>query len=196
MNLFDNFNLPPKQEQQLKDYSTLMLRWNERIQMTATKDLDAFVSRHVLDSLALAEHIPEGEGTMIDVGSGGGLPGIVLSIVRPDIEFTLIEPTKKKHAFLSAARRELKLTNLKTMAVRDEELKEMSSFTRYDYAVARAVWALETWMLRGQSLVKLGGIVFGMEGLDEVELTGNMQRFRYQLAGDRQRAIVTLKTVT
>lgn len=174
----------------LESYSSLMLKWNQKIQMTATRDHHEFVERHVADSLELASDIPEGPARMLDVGSGGGLPGIVLAIVRPEIQFTLIEPTQKKHAFLSTARRELDLSNLKTHAIRDEELRAREDFQPFDYAVARAVWDVKTWLLRGQPLVRAGGLLFAMEGREESELPEGAHRRSYQLEGDRQRSII------
>ena len=169
-----------------------MLRWNQRIQMTATRDHEEFVSRHVVDSLELAADLPQGAARMLDVGSGGGLPGLVLAIVRPEIAFTLIEPTQKKHAFLSTARRELALSNLQTYAIRDEELRQRDDFQPFDYAVARAVWALDSWLQRARALVRPGGLIFAMEGRNESALPKGSLRRRYQLEGGRQRSIVQL----
>jgi 16S rRNA (guanine527-N7)-methyltransferase len=187
---FSRFELHDEQVNKLESYSSLMLKWNKRIQMTATRDLKEFVGRHVIDSLELAADVPAGPGRMLDVGSGGGLPGIILAIARPDMEFTLIEPTQKKHAFLSTARRELSLGNLRTFAIRDEELLEREDFALFDYAVARAVWALDTWLERGRALVRPGGIIFAMEGREESQLPDGCVRRRYQLSGERQRSIV------
>ena len=189
---FSKYHLDDGQVNKLESYSSLMLRWNKRIQMTATRELDEFVSRHVIDSLELGSELPVGEARMLDVGSGGGLPGIVLAIARPDIRFTLIEPTQKKHAFLSTARRELQLDNLETFAIRDEELREREDFRPYDYAVARAVWAVATWLERGKALVRPGGQIFAMEGRDETELPEGCVRRFYELEGGRQRSIVRL----
>jgi len=168
-----------------------MLRWNQRIQMTATRDLAKFVSRHVVDSLELASDLPS-EGQLLDVGSGGGLPGIVLAIVRPNMQFTLIEPIQKKHAFLSTARRELQLQNLTTFPLRDEDLTKQEGFTLFDFAVARAVWSVEVWLERAHTLVRPGGTIFAMEGREESELPTGATRRRYELEGDRSRSIVSL----
>jgi 16S rRNA (guanine527-N7)-methyltransferase len=193
MGNFGGFHLSQDQMNSLENYSSLILRWNKRIQMTATRDLDEFVSRHVVDSLELAQDLPPGEASMVDVGSGGGLPGIVLAIARPDIKFTLIEPTQKKHAFLSTARRELVLGNVRTFAIRDEELLAREDFEPFDYAVARAVWSVDTWLVRARALVRKGGLIFAMEGREETELPEGCVRRRYQLEGDRQRSIIQCK---
>jgi len=174
----------------LEKYTHLLLRWNSKIQMTATKNESEFVARHVLDSLELANELKEKSGTMIDVGSGGGLPGIVLAIVCPNIHFTLIEPTKKKHAFLSTARRELALSNVRTLAVRDTELIERDDFERFDFAVARAVWSMDIWFERAKELIVPGGTIFSLEATNELAMPEGSTRRRYRLQ-DRERSIVS-----
>lgn len=190
----EKFALSDEQMSKLEKYSLLMQKWNQRIQMTATRDVGEFVSRHVVDSLELASELSGENSTMIDVGSGGGLPGLVLAIAHPRMTFTLIEPIKKKHAFLAAAKRELGLQNIETFALRDEELLGSPTFKPFDFAVARAVWALEIWLERGQSLVRPGGVVFGMEGKEVIEIPPGATRRSYVLDGDRSRAIIRLQT--
>lgn len=186
----DNFDLNDAQMNKIEMYSLLMQKWNTRIQMTSTRDPKEFISRHVVDSLELARDLATSEGRMIDVGSGGGLPGIVLAIARPNVELTLIEPTKKKQAFLAAAKRELRLANLQSFAVRDEELLQNPDFVPFDFAVARAVWSLPLWLERAQALVRPGGTIFGMEGREVAELPPGAIRRQYGLDGDRMRAII------
>ena len=174
------------------------MRWNPKIQMTATRDLDEFVSRHVVDSLHLSELVGSDLRSsdlrrLIDVGSGGGLPGILLAIMHPQTEFLLIEPTHKKHAFLSTVRRELGLKNLRTLALRDEQLLEREDFEPFDGAVARAVWSVEEWLVRAPVLVRPGGTIYAMEGLREAEIVGEYQRHRYNLEAGRSRSIVVVK---
>jgi len=177
-------------EAKLESYVALLMRWNQKIQMTATKDVDEFVSRHVADSLELAKYIHPDVKTMIDVGSGGGLPGIVLSIVKPEIDFLLIEPTQKKHAFLSTARRELGATNLRTLALRDEQLLKRDDFVPFDAAVARAVWAVEEWLARAPSLLRPGGRIYAMEGIRQADVEGEFERHPYELEAGRTRSIL------
>jgi len=186
----DKFDISRDFQEQLECYTRLLLRWNSRIQLTATRNESEFVERHIVDSLELASELDHSHATMIDVGSGGGLPGIVLSIVRPKIQFTLIEPTKKKHAFLSTVRRELGLTNLRTLPIRDTEMRARADFERFDYAVARAVWSLDIWFERAKALVVPGGTVFGMGAAKELSIPEGCARRVYQLQ-DRQRSIVS-----
>ncbi|HQT75044.1 MAG TPA: 16S rRNA (guanine(527)-N(7))-methyltransferase RsmG [Acidiphilium sp.] len=95
----------------LETYSALIQRWTARINLVSRKDAGAadIWNRHILDSLQLLPLIPQGAFRAADLGSGGGLPGLVLAIARPDIRFTLIESDRRKAAFLQTAIAELKL---------------------------------------------------------------------------------------
>lgn len=178
---------------QIQEYVSLLMRWNQKIQMTATKEPEEFVSRHVADSLELSSLLPAEVKTMVDVGSGGGLPGVVLAIANPQIQFMLIEPTQKKHAFLSTARRELGLANMRTLAVRDEDLIVRADFVKFDAAVARAVWSTERWLERAPRLVRDGGLVYAMEGRNCAEVAQEHTRHKYELAAGRVRSVVTMR---
>lgn len=172
------------------DFAELALRWNARIQLTATRDIEEFLERHVLDSLHLAAAIPLGASRLVDVGSGGGLPGLVVAITRPELDVTLLEPVRKKHAFLAAARRDLALTNVRALPERDEDHDPGAG---YDAAVARAVWSVPEWLRRGQRLVRPGGTVLAMEGREEHALPAGAERRPYELGQGRRRAIVVLR---
>jgi 16S rRNA (guanine527-N7)-methyltransferase len=187
----DLLGLNSEQMNKLETYSSITLRWNERIQLTATRDPHEFVDRHVIDALELARELPNHDERMIDVGSGGGLPGLVLAIARPALQLTLIEPTHKKHAFLKTARRELNLSNVQCFCLRDENLRASAEFEPYDRAVARAVWAVDEWLLRGQALLRPGGWLYALEGRERSELPAGASRREYELPGHRSRAIIS-----
>lgn len=196
LELLEKYDLKSSAYSQIEKYVTLLMRWNPKIQMTATKDESEFVSRHVADSLELARHLDTDITRMLDVGSGGGLPGVLLAIVHPKIEFLLIEPTNKKHAFLSTARRELGLKNMRTKAVRDEQLLAADDFEKFDAAVARAVWSVEEWLSRAPTLVRPGGQIFAMEGLRQADMTGEFVRHSYELEAGRTRSILQVRVPT
>ncbi|MCE2414756.1 16S rRNA (guanine(527)-N(7))-methyltransferase RsmG [Candidatus Poribacteria bacterium] len=95
------FPLTERQVTQFNLYRTELLRWNERINLTAITDDDEIVHKHFLDSLSVLEHISLRSGdSVVDIGTGAGFPGIVLKIYMPDIRLTLIESSKKKVSFL------------------------------------------------------------------------------------------------
>lgn len=90
-----NLQLPPDQVARLDDYCRRLWDWNEKLNLTRHTDYDKFVTRDVIDSLKVAEQLTEGSRAM-DIGTGGGVPGVIVAIVRPDVEVTLTESMQKK----------------------------------------------------------------------------------------------------
>jgi 16S rRNA (guanine527-N7)-methyltransferase len=174
--------LSDSQAVKLLDLLALLSKWNQRVSLTATTDLDELIERHVLDSCAVLPHLSA--EPLVDVGAGGGFPGLVLAICRPALDITMLEPIRKKHAFLSTARRELELDNVEPRAERDEQHEG-----RYGQAISRATWAVPEWLSRGRRLVMPGGRILAMEGRQQHELPAGAQRHPYEL-GDRERAII------
>jgi 16S rRNA (guanine527-N7)-methyltransferase len=84
----------------LLHYAELLLDYNQRVNLTGAKDLAELEVRHLLDSITVAPHLPDAPASVIDVGSGGGLPGLPLAIVRPELSFTLLDSVGKKTTFL------------------------------------------------------------------------------------------------
>jgi len=87
------------------EYCSLLLRWNARVNLTAIRDEEGVLSRHFVESIACARALPQGTGTLLDFGSGGGFPGIPIALCRPEIAVTLAESQGKKAAFLQEALR-------------------------------------------------------------------------------------------
>ena len=171
-------------------YLALLNRWTAAVNLVGTRDPDEIARFHLDDSLAIVPHLG-GARRVVDVGSGAGLPGAALAIVRPDLEVTSLEPVHKKHAFQSAVRRELGLTGLTPLAERDEQHRAAPDFRPYDLAVSRATWAVPEWLERGAQLVRPGGRVLAMEGREQHQLPAGATRHPYHL-GDRARAVVVL----
>jgi len=174
----------------LERYADLLLKWNERINLTAASTRDDAM-QHIEDCVALVAHIPAAARSLVDVGSGGGLPAVVIAAMRPDVTVTAVEPTQKKHAFLRTAARELGLANLQPRAARVDEIEDAA----FDVATSRATFALEEWLRLGLRLVRTGGRVLGMEGRDAIALPPGAERHPYQL-GDKTRAIIVLDRST
>jgi 16S rRNA (guanine527-N7)-methyltransferase len=127
-------------------YLALLLAMNERMNLTSITDTPSAWERHALDALSLLPHlagVPAG-GRLVDVGSGGGIPGILLAIARPDLRITLIEATQKKADFLSTVSEELKLANVGVRAERAEKLADGPLAGQFDVVTARAVARLAT----------------------------------------------------
>lgn len=126
--------LEPPQIEQLDHYRRLLWQWNERMNLTRHTTIEKFVTRDVVDSLQLANLLEQGE-RVLDVGTGGGVPGIVLAIVRPDLAMSVCESTGKKAQAVEAMVAELGLPT-KVYAERGEAVLEFSTF---DTLVARAL---------------------------------------------------------
>lgn len=165
----------------LLDYIEAFARWNQRINLSAARTPDE-ITEHVVDCLALVPHVPEG-ARVVDIGSGGGLPGIVLAATRLDLQMTCVEPIHKKAAFLRQAARDLTL-RVTILTQRVDGLERA-----YDVAVSRATFDPATWLDVGLDLVVPGGIVLAMEGLEQIPLPPNATRHPYHLR-DRTRAII------
>jgi 16S rRNA (guanine527-N7)-methyltransferase len=129
--------LPAEQVAQLDRYCRLLWDWNTKMNLTRHTDYEKFVSRDLVDTLQLVPHLRENE-EVLDVGTGGGVPGLVLAILRPDLKMTLCDSVGKKARAVQAMAEELKL-EATVMPFRGEELLEDA---RYDALVIRAVGAL------------------------------------------------------
>jgi 16S rRNA (guanine527-N7)-methyltransferase len=168
---------------QLSAYLDLLLAANQRMNLTRITDRGQAEILHVGDSLTLLPHLPPAAHRLADVGTGGGVPGIILAIVRPEIRVTLVESSLKKSAFLREAISELKLTNITIESVRAEEIGHSRARESFDVAVARAVAvlpALVEWLL---PLVKIGGCALAMKGPKGIEEIKQSQQAISRLGG-------------
>lgn len=117
------------QQQQLLAYLALLNKWNKAYNLTAVRDPGEMVSRHLLDSLSIMDQAEQGGGRWLDVGSGGGMPGIPLAIMFPDRRFTLLDSNGKKTRFLTQVKLELKLANVEVIHSRVEQFSPELPFT-------------------------------------------------------------------
>lgn len=162
--------LEPAEREQLAAFLHLLLETNKQFNLTAIKEPDEAWLRHVLDSLSLLPHLGQSDSEAhtlraVDVGSGGGLPGVPLAITRPDVRFTLVEATGKKAKFLRRCADELGLTNLDVVNDRAETVgQDKAHRQRYDSAIARAVGPMNVLLELTMPLVRVGGRVLAMKG--------------------------------
>ena len=129
--------LPPQQVELLDRYREVLWRWNEQLNLTRHITFDKFVGRDVVDSLQLAEQLGQGE-RVLDIGTGGGVPGLVLAICRPDLKVSVCDSTQKKAKVAQAIVEELGLP-VRVYGCRAEEVLQLQTF---DTLVARGVAAL------------------------------------------------------
>jgi len=128
-------SLSPQQRRQFAMLPSLYKEWNEKINVVSRKDIDNFEVNHLLHSLAIARFITFRPGTSVaDIGTGGGLPGIPLAILFPEVKFTLVDSIAKKIRVADAIASEAGLSNVTSLTGRAETMKG-----RYDFIIARAV---------------------------------------------------------
>lgn len=128
-----HLELPESVPAQLIEYVELLVKWNKAYNLTAVRDPSQMISKHLLDSLAVLPYI--GDGLIVDVGSGAGLPGIPLALARPQTHFVLLDSNGKKTRFLDQAKRTLKLKNIEVINQRVEDYRPELYF---DAVIARA----------------------------------------------------------
>lgn len=158
------FTLPEGAQQRLLEYLALLQKWNRVYNLTAVREAPRMVSQHLLDSLAVAPHI--GAVTLLDVGSGAGLPGIPLALALPDSRVTLLDSNHKKAAFLKQAVMELKLVNAEVVCERAET---WSSSTTFEVVISRAFSDLAEFVSVAGRHAAAGGRLMAMKGVHPYE---------------------------
>lgn len=152
------------QLRRLADYASLLARWNATHNLTAIRSGEDMLTHHLLDSLALVPHFLRvtqgGAARALDVGSGGGLPGMVLAIAVPQARLMLVDAVQKKCAFLVQARLELRLGNVEVAHARVEALRAPP----FDVIVSRALATLAQFTDWTRHLLKAGGCWLAMKG--------------------------------
>lgn len=121
--------LTEQQQQQLLQYLGLLIKWNKAYNLTAVRNPDEMVSRHLLDSLSVVQYVEQYGNDWLDVGSGGGMPGVPLAIIFPERKFTLLDSNGKKTRFLTQVKLELTLDNLEVIHNRVEAFTPARAFS-------------------------------------------------------------------
>jgi 16S rRNA (guanine527-N7)-methyltransferase len=148
----------------LLDYLDLLQKWNKAYNLTAVRERPAMLTQHLLDSLAILPHLPPGD--LLDVGSGGGLPGIPLAILQPERSITLIDTVGKKVAFLKQAAMTLGLKNLNAVSDRIESwVPPANQAGGFALITARAYAPLATLVSQTRRLLAEKGGWFAMKGV-------------------------------
>lgn len=159
----------------LSDYVALLLKWNSKINLIGPMtELDIW-SRHIDDSLQLLPLIPESATSLADLGSGAGLPGMVIAISRPDLQVTLVEQDQRKAAFLNETKHLLQLSNVSVEAINITKLNGT-----YNVITARALASLQQLLTYAKPLLKDEGICLFPKGANhQTEVTEASQKWRF-----------------
>ncbi len=152
--------LSTTQQLLLLEYVALLQKWNSTYNLTALRDVDSMISHHLIDSLTLLPYVQNAE-TLMDVGSGGGMPGIPTAIARPDLQITLLDSNTKKTTFLQQAVIELGLSNVTVAAGRVEAMHDK----KVDVVTSRAFAELADFISLTKHLLNNNGYWAAMKGV-------------------------------
>ena len=153
-------DLPAPTQEKLLNFLGLLEKWNHAYNLTAIREPEQMVSRHLLDSLALLPYLQGSRA--LDIGTGAGLPGIPLAVVRPDIEFTLLDSNAKKTRFVTQAAHELGLKNVTVAQARVEKFQPTAKF---DILMARAFASIPDMLAASRHLCAPHGRFLFMKGV-------------------------------
>ncbi len=155
-------------QRRLLDYLALIHKWNKVHNLTAIRDPEEMVTLHLLDSFSILPYLPYPQASgvsgehLLDVGSGAGLPGIVIALTRPDLRVTTLDSVGKKASFMRQAKAELKIDNLQVVCGRVEDFSPEQPF---DVIVSRAFSEMDLFVRLTRHLLKSGGHWLAMKGV-------------------------------
>lgn len=151
--------LSEAQGDRLLAYIDLLLKWNNVYNLTAVRDVDAMLTHHILDSLAVVPHIPP--GPLLDVGSGPGIPGVPIAIAEPERLVSMLDSNTKKAAFVRQAAGALSLANVSVYSLRVEQ---WAPDERFSVVISRAFAELRLFVQWCGHLIGAGGVLAAMKG--------------------------------
>ncbi len=194
-----SLELSADQQKKLLDFLVLLLKWNKVYNLTSIRQADDMLTHHVMDCLAAVAavmHEAPDAKTLLDVGSGGGLPAVVFAIVCPHLQVTAVDAVVKKSAFIETVAHTLKLSNLKGIHSRVELLEET-----FDLVVSRAFASLKDFTAWSDKALRTGGKWAAMKGKvpeeEMAELPPNIQIQGIQTLNvpdlEAQRCLIWLK---
>jgi 16S rRNA methyltransferase gidB len=166
-----NINLTTTQQLLLLEYVSLLKKWNSTYNLTALRDENQMISHHILDSLTLLPYVQNAH-SMMDVGSGGGMPGIPTAICRPDLSITLLDSNTKKTTFLQQAVIELGLKNVTVASGRVETMYDK----KVDVVTSRAFAELHDFVALTKHLLNDHGYWAAMKGVYPYEELENLPK--------------------
>ncbi|MBO5231566.1 MAG: 16S rRNA (guanine(527)-N(7))-methyltransferase RsmG [Clostridia bacterium] len=187
----NNIEIPNNSIESLEIYGNLLLEWNEKINLTAITEPKEVVLKHFIDSLSLLKIIdPKQNESLIDIGTGAGFPGMVIKILRPELNVTLLDGHAKRFIFLEDLQAKLGLSTEKLHIRAELAAKDSSYREAFDYATARAVARLNTLCEYCLPFVKKGGKFIAMKGPGADEELTEAKRAIGILGGKNEKLIL------
>ena len=154
-----NLDLSVHTIERLLEYVALLVKWNKAFNLTAIRDPEQMILRHLLDSLAILPVLDSER--LLDVGTGAGIPGLIIAICKPELDVTLLDSNGKKTRFLQQVKTQLDLTNVEVIQSRAEDYSPTELFDRI---VSRAFTALDNMVHWCEPLLSKDGVFLAMKG--------------------------------
>lgn len=167
-------NLTSNMKQQLEEYSNFLLEYNEHTNLTAIKTKEEVYLKHFYDSLTLTKIANLEKGSLLDVGTGAGFPGLILAIIFPNLDVTLLDSNNKKITFLKECITRLQIKNAYTVYSRAEDYTKIHRES-FDFVTSRAVAELRILLELNIPAVKVNGLFLAMKGNIETELQSSLK---------------------
>ena len=161
---------------QARSFAQTLANDSDELGLLGPRELDKLWSRHILNSVVVAELVSPGD-KVADVGSGAGLPGIPMAIARPDADFVLIEPMERRSSWMLEVVEDLGLKNVRILRSRAEDVTEQD----FDIVTARAVAALDKLLKMCVPLLKPGGALIALKGSKAAEEIANSKKLEEKL---------------
>ena len=211
LDLCQQFELPltEQQAEQLDKYAQLLVEWNEKINLTAITEPKDIVVKHFVDSLLLTKAIELPQGaSLIDVGTGAGFPSVPVTVLRSDINLTLLDSLNKRLVFLTELCKEIGVTSTCVHARAEDGGKDKKYREKYDFACARAVASLRNLSEYCLPFVKVGGAFIALKGPDWKEelaeaknaigtMGGKVEKVEeFTLPDESKRAILVIRKIS
>ena len=203
----NDINVTEKELNELYQYMNGVIEWNDKINVTAITDEKLFIVKHFIDSLLINQYL-EGKESLIDIGTGGGFPGIPLKILNEDVKFTLVDSINKKLNVIRDLSEKIGFKKLEIIHTRAEDLANKKEYREnYDLATTRAVSNLSTILEYMLPFVKVGGYAICMKGpnyqeeLKEAEkaiqiLGGKLDKIEtFNIEGEMERNVLIIKKI-
>ncbi|MDR1255742.1 MAG: 16S rRNA (guanine(527)-N(7))-methyltransferase RsmG [Puniceicoccales bacterium] len=172
--------IPADQAEMLRRYHALIVQWNSKINLISRKDIGNFWRKHILPCLCISKVLRFVPGSSaVDVGTGGGLPGIPLAITNGDVNFTLVDSVGKKILAVENMVKKLALKHVRVINARIENMEE-----KFDYVVARAVTDLPNFLKNIGNICRNGTRIFYIKGADFTDETCGLSHVRIHNMGE------------
>jgi len=193
----------------LEIYARELAAWNEKLNLTAIRDEQGVAVKHFLDCLLVTQCADFSSGTLIDVGTGAGFPGLVLAAAFPGLSVTLLDSTGKKLAAVESIAKEMGVSNVAFIHARAEDAGRLPAYReRFDFVTARAVAALPVLLEYALPFARTGGAFFAMKGAaagEELTAAANalsvlhgevVKEYDFTLPGGDERTVFCIKKIS